>query len=201
MDLGSFDLDETKLRAWLHADETQRSGLSAETGWTGWDPLEPDAESDVIQLLESAQREWMLRGPAQIGIIYIDDLFGVVYYVTVDLKFSDEPEGHALRQASTACEWNVINSGEQIGAEAAVAVLAGITAEANALLRNYERFTAPAEQAAYDRATQESLEVTDGIEAHDTCGCGEPIAYHDGEWMHVYNDQLRGTGDHDPAPS
>lgn len=57
--------------------------------------------------------------------------------------------------------------------EAATAALAGITDESNALLRAFERFTAPYEQAAYDQAMADSLEVTDGIETHGTCGCGE----------------------------
>ncbi|WP_329242826.1 hypothetical protein OG417_44805 [Actinoallomurus sp. NBC_01490] len=199
MDLGSFELQEKKLRAWLHAEDSQRSGPSAETSWAGWDPLEADAENDVIELLESAQRNRLLTGPAQIGLIYIDDPNGDAYYTTVDLPANGEMG--ELRLASAACEWNLINPGEQVGAEAAIAVLAGITAEANALLRSLERFTAPHEQAAHEQAMAEALEVTDGIQAHGTCGCGEPIAYYDGEWMHVYNDQLRGTGDHDPAPS
>lgn len=200
MDLGFFVLNEMESRAWLHADETQRSGLSGGAGWTGWDPLEADAEGDVIGLLESAQRVGLLKGPALVGIIYIDDPNGDAYHVTVEVKLGREQEGRELRLVSTACEWNNIASEEQIGADAAIEVLAGITNEANALLRNLERSAALYEKAAYDRAMQESLEVTDGIEAHDTCGCGEPIAYYDGEWMHVYNDQLRGTGDHDPAP-
>jgi hypothetical protein len=82
-----------------------------------------------------------------------------------------------------------------------VAILAGIKAEGEALLRQLERFTAPVEQAAYDRAMQDSLDVTDGIDAHEICGCGEPIALYEDRWLHVYNDELRGTGDHDAAPA
>lgn len=199
MELRTFELDQSGLRAWLHADDTQLSGLSAVTGWTGWDPLEADAETDVIELLESAQHKQLLTGPAQVGLIYIDDPNGDAYYVTVDLKIGAE-EGRELRLASPACDWNEIAPDSQAGAEAAIAVLAGITTEANALLRDLERFTAPHEQTAYDQAMRESLDVTDGIEAHDTCGCGEPIARYEGEWMHVYNPQLRGTDDHDATP-
>jgi hypothetical protein len=42
-----------------------------------------------------------------------------------------------------------------------------------------------------DQAMRDSLDVTHGIEAHDTCGSGEPIALYEAEWMHVYNDQAR----------
>jgi hypothetical protein len=111
--------------------------------------------------------------------------------------------GHArsqLRLASAPCDWEAIAAGHQVGVEATVAILAGIKGEGETILRQLGRFTALGEQAAYDRAMRDSLDVTDGIEAHDTCGCGEPIALYEGEWTHVYNDQLRGTGDHDAAP-
>jgi hypothetical protein len=62
----------------------------------------------------------------------------------------------------------------RLGAEAAVAILTGITAVGEDLLRQLEQFAAPGEQAAYDQAMQDSLDVTAGIEAHETCGCGEP---------------------------
>jgi hypothetical protein len=58
----------------------------------------------------------------------------------------------------------------------------------------------PYETATYDQAMDDSLDVTEGIQAHGTCGCGEPIALWEGSWFHVYNEQLRGTDDHDPDP-
>lgn len=44
--------------------------------------------------------------------------------------------------------------------------------------------------------------VTAGQTAVATCGCGEPIAEYDGDWFHVLNPELRGTGDHwaEPTP-
>lgn len=32
------------------------------------------------------------------------------------------------------------------------------------------------------------------------CGCGQPIALHDGEWLHVYNPELTGADDHEARP-
>jgi len=32
------------------------------------------------------------------------------------------------------------------------------------------------------------------------CGCGLPITEYEGAWLHVLNDDLMGTGDHDPTP-
>jgi hypothetical protein len=43
-------------------------------------------------------------------------------------------------------------------------------------------------------------ELTAGAGPDDTCGCGEPITMYEGEWLHIYNEDLRGTGDHDPHP-
>jgi hypothetical protein len=33
------------------------------------------------------------------------------------------------------------------------------------------------------------------------CGCGWPVTEYDGAWVHVYNDYLTGTDDHDPDPT
>lgn len=33
-----------------------------------------------------------------------------------------------------------------------------------------------------------------------TCGCGYPITEYGGRWLHVFNDDLTGTGDHDAEP-
>jgi hypothetical protein len=197
MDLGVFELDKPGLLAWLHADHRQRSRCAAPTGWTGWDPLEVGAEAEVIELLEAVQRERLLTGPAQVGLIYRDDPGGDTYYVTVDITSS---EHRVLRLASIGCDWSMIAPGAPTGADAAAVIMDGITAEANALLRHLKGFAAPYEQAAHDRAMEESLQVTDGIDDIDTCGCGDPIALYDGEWCHVYNDRLRGTDDHDPVP-
>jgi hypothetical protein len=42
---------------------------------------------------------------------------------------------------------------------------------------------------------------TDGASEEEVyCGCGEPITFYDGEWMHIINPALRGTGDHDARP-
>jgi hypothetical protein len=199
MSLGAFSLNKAGLRARLRADRKQRSGSPDMTGWTGWDPLELGAETDVMELLASAQREQLLTGPAQVGLIYLDDPNGGAYHVTVGLKLGDEDD-QVLRLASPACDWDTIARDGHSGIEAAIAVLDGITTEANRLLRHLEHFMAPYEQASYDRAMDDSLEVTDGIEAYDVCGCGDPIALYDGQWTHVYNDRLRGTDDHVPAP-
>lgn len=67
MDLGVLDLNEPGLRTWLHADRTQPSDSHGATEWSSWDPLEVGAETDVIELLASAQRDRLLTGPAQVG--------------------------------------------------------------------------------------------------------------------------------------
>jgi hypothetical protein len=192
MKLGSFVLDQPGLCAWLEADQR-----FAQADGQRWDPLEPGEESEVIDLLETAQARKLLAGPATLGLLYLDDPDGDHYYVTADI--TSEADG-GPRLASASCDWEMIVPERQLGAEAAVAILTGITAVGEDLLRRLERFAAPGEQAAYDQAMQDSLDVTEGIEAHEICGCGEPIALYEGEWMHVYNDQLRGTGDHDAAP-
>lgn len=44
-------------------------------------------------------------------------------------------------------------------------------------------------------------DVTDGAsEEAETCSCGEPITFYDGEWLHIFNPALRGTDDHDAKP-
>lgn len=134
----------------------------------------------------------MLTGPGKIALLYTDDL----YHVFVDITRGDT----ALRLASTVRPWDRIAPGQQTGIDAGVAILEALTVEANVLLGGLERFTAEREQAAYDRALDDSLDVTEGIDAHDVCGCGEPIALYAGSCP-VYNDKLRGTDDHDPAPS
>lgn len=199
MELGVFELNESAVREWLRGEETRRSASAAVSEWNGWDPLEIGAESTVIETIASVQRRRLLTGPADIGIIYVDDPDGDAYYVTVDLTSGDGE--NVARLASTACDWDMIAPSRQTGIEAVIEILVGLTAEANALLRRFERFTASHEQAAYDRGMADSLEVTDGIEAHATCGCSDPIALYDGAWTHVYNDRLRGTDDHDPAPA
>lgn len=192
MELGAFELDESGLRAWLESDQRFNRLYPI------WDPLEIAAESDVIDLLEAAQGRQLLTGPALLGLIYLDDPDGDQYYITADLKH--DADSDELRLTSAARDWERIVAEHQVGVEAGVEILAGIKAEGEALVRQLERFTAPGEQAAYDRAMQDSLDVTDGIEAHDTCGCGEPIALYEGEWLHVYNERLRGTDDHDADP-
>lgn len=59
--------------------------------------------------------------------------------------------------------------------------------------------------AGFTVASAEDLEVlgsdvTDGAGPDSTCGCGEPVTYYDGVWMHVFNPELRGTDDHDAHP-
>lgn len=48
--------------------------------------------------------------------------------------------------------------------------------------------------------TPKGEDLTAGAGPDDTCGCGEPITMYDGEWLHIYNEDLRGTGDHEPKP-
>lgn len=32
------------------------------------------------------------------------------------------------------------------------------------------------------------------------CGCGWPMTEYEGDWLHVFNDDLTGTSDHEPSP-
>lgn len=41
---------------------------------------------------------------------------------------------------------------------------------------------------------------TDGAGPDAMCGCGEPITFYEGEWLHVINPRLRGSDDHDAEP-
>jgi hypothetical protein len=197
MDLGSFGFDPSAVRQWLDADHACEPTSAAAT--PDWDPLEVGAEDEVIKLLDSVQRQRLLIGPTEtvVSLIYIDDPNEDAYHVVVDVKPTDDTG--PLRLASAACEWNMIAPGEHTGIDAVMAILDTITTVANAVLRQLKQFAAPYEQAAYDRAMEDSLDVTDGIEAHDTCGCGEPIALYEDSWFHVYNERLRGTDDHDPC--
>ena len=34
----------------------------------------------------------------------------------------------------------------------------------------------------------------------ETCGCGWAITEYGGDWLHVYNPELTGSGDHDAEP-
>lgn len=44
-------------------------------------------------------------------------------------------------------------------------------------------------------------DLTDGAsDEEEFCGCGEPITMYDGEWLHIYNPELRGTDDHEARP-
>ena len=44
-------------------------------------------------------------------------------------------------------------------------------------------------------------DVTDGAsEEEEYCGCGEPITWYEGEWLHIYTPELRGSDDHDAEP-
>lgn len=56
----------------------------------------------------------------------------------------------------------------------------------------------PAPWQAYNPPKGEDL--TEGAGPDDRCGCGEPITMYEGVWLHVYNEELRGTDDHDPEP-
>jgi len=45
-------------------------------------------------------------------------------------------------------------------------------------------------------------DFTDGAyDGEEFCGCGEPITYFEGEWMHIVSEELRGTGDHTAEPA
>jgi len=55
----------------------------------------------------------------------------------------------------------------------------------------------------YDEASEPLTgdQFTDGASAEEEyCGCGEPITWYDGEWLHIINPVLRGTDDHDARP-
>lgn len=43
-------------------------------------------------------------------------------------------------------------------------------------------------------------EVTEGAGPDDQCGCGDPVTWYGGEWMHIYSEKLRGTDDHTAGP-
>jgi len=65
-----------------------------------------------------------------------------------------------------------------------------------------ERLYTEAElDAAVDEASEiHGCDVPDGAGPDATCGCGEPITMYDGEWLHIFNPELRGTDDHDAEP-
>lgn len=45
-------------------------------------------------------------------------------------------------------------------------------------------------------------DFTDGAwDGEEDCGCGEPITFFEGEWMHIVSEELRGTGDHVAEPA
>lgn len=144
------------------------------------------------------QRSGLLTGPAQIGLTALANPDGAAYQIVADMKL----DGHeaALRLASNATPWNSITPEKQTGIDAAVTILTTASFKANALVRQLERLIAPHEAAAYEQALEDALDVTEGIEEHGTCGCGEPMVFWEGSWHHVYNDQLRGTDDHEPTP-
>lgn len=61
--------------------------------------------------------------------------------------------------------------------------------------------------AALERAGYEitdgsisGADLTEGAGPDDTCGCGEPITLYEGEWLHIFNPELRGTDDHEASP-
>jgi hypothetical protein len=60
-------------------------------------------------------------------------------------------------------------------------------------------------QQAYDLGTRAPLtgaDFTDGAyDGEESCGCGEPIAWFEGEWMHILSEELRGSGDHTAEPA
>ena len=43
-------------------------------------------------------------------------------------------------------------------------------------------------------------DFTAGAGPDEICGCGEEITWYEGQWLHVANPELRGTGDHDAEP-
>lgn len=163
-----------------------------------WNPQELGEEHTVMELLAAVQWQHLLSGPGEIGMIYVEDPNGDVYYVVLDLEA--DALGHTLRLASAACEWNLITPEHETGSEAAITILNSFTTEADALCRQLEQLCTLHEAAAYGQARADALEVVDGIDAHDTCGCGEPIVSYEGVWHHVYNDRLRGTDNHNAAP-
>lgn len=199
MDVGAVTLDETAAREWLTQEIQQEPpGLF---GVLDWSPLEIGTESQVIELIDSAQRRHVLTGQAEfvsrIGVIYTDDPNGGRYYVFTDLRL---PDGGEMRLTSPARPWDKIVPEEQTGMQAALTILRVVAADSNVLLGQLRRFIEPHEQAAYQQARSDALEVTDGIEQHDECGCGEPIALWQGTWVHIYNEELRGSDDHEPEP-
>lgn len=58
-------------------------------------------------------------------------------------------------------------------------------------------------QKAWDEGERQPVlgnDVTEGAGPDATCGCGDPVTYYAGEWMHIYSEELRGTGDHNAEP-
>ena len=199
MDLGAFTLDETATREWLtHEIQQGQPGLF---GVVDGSPLETGAESQVIELINSAQHRHVLTGPAEFvsrtGLIYTNDPHGGQYYVFTDLRL---PNGGEMRLTSLARPWDHIVPEAETGIQAALTILRAVAADSNVLLDQLRRFLGPHEQAAYQQACSDTLDVTDGIEQHDECGCGEPIALWQGTWFHIYNEDLRGSDDHEPEP-
>lgn len=56
--------------------------------------------------------------------------------------------------------------------------------------------TDPVDDKPYDDA----FDIVANQEAQSHCGCGDPVVLYEGEWYHVYNPALTGTGDHDAHP-
>lgn len=45
-------------------------------------------------------------------------------------------------------------------------------------------------------------DFTEGAyDGEEECGCGEPITWFEGGWMHIISEDLRGTGDHTAEPA
>jgi hypothetical protein len=195
MDLGRFALAEPALREWLAAERLGREKTLSYDG--EWSPIDPGAEDEVIELIAAAQKAGHLTGPGEAHLLYSEAVDVDWFTIMVDLP---HPDDRRMRLSGDAAYWETINPEGGVGIDAAVAVLEQVVDGANAVLRTLEEFAAPHESAAYDQALEDSLDVTEGIEEHGVCGCGEPIALYDGRWMHVYNDELRGTDDHTASP-
>jgi hypothetical protein len=52
------------------------------------------------------------------------------------------------------------------------------------------------------RQPMTGADFTEGAyEGEESCGCGEPITFFEGGWMHIVSEKLRGTGDHYAEPA
>jgi hypothetical protein len=194
MDAGTFTVKEAKVRDWLSSagHDSLFAGPLVE-----WRPLETGAESEVVKLVLSAQQCRCLIGPGRLAMHDCATAGDDSFYVSVELGL---PDGSSLRLASPPRPWETLVEEEKTGLQAAVDVLDAVTAEANTMLRTLERFITPAEHAAFDQAVAQFLDVVDGIQEQDVCQCGDLIALVGHTWFHIYNERLRGTDDHDPAP-